>query len=954
MLGPLRINEIVSSNDGVWVDEAGETDDVIELVNTGDERVWLDEFTLGDEDDEETRLPAIPLAPGERAVFFADGTTEQGDMHLPFKVSATDGEQVYLRDRDGTLRDRFTIPALDVDASYARFPDGVGDPITCRYATPGRSNGETCGPPPRDVGGEPPTYQPFAWPDPFPARNGPLAISELALRPASFVELVNVTQSPVALAGFSLRLAPTGPGLPWPTSTEGVALPLEGELAPGARIAVPVATADVAAIAATEHFEGVATLFEGTEARERVDFMAWPEGTVLARLPANHDRFALCRGETRGQPNDTCEPIASRPVPGRLRHLYTPGDYAALAAGGTEIGQRAVKVIVDMQAGDVVHLLGSRAWDLHYTFVRELIDHEQHLDRCDPAQNSVFYRGWSLFSRQQYGEPETRRYLLGTLVEHTGTEYHTLDFETGDAILPTYMRRAFFAIAPHLDAPELWAIRPQSAAQDAKVRSIEGTVPIVAENAPLRDVTMQPLTPAVGFGLLLYVPAGELDRAPLGRDVIVVTDDVPNDIPLVGGLITEAIQTPLSHVNVLSRGRGTPNMSLRGARTHDMLAPNFDQLVRLEVTESGFDVRRAEPSEAEAFWAERRPTGPRLVPRSDTSVRGVIPLENMSRADIPSIGGKAAQFAELMNIVSTRPGCEGPIPVPRDAFAIPLVHYMEHFAASGAESILAELLADETFRTDPLARGQGLARLRQAILDHPVDAALLAEVEDAVRARFGTERVRFRSSSNIEDLQEFNGAGLYTSTSGDIDDDERRVDDAIRTVWASLWRQRAYDEREEANVEQTAAAMGVLCHLAHLGEVANGIAVSRDIFDPTRGDIYYFNLQIGEASVANPAPGVATEELLYRWGRDPRVVHQGRSSLTQFDVMDTAELDRAACTIASIHDAFRRIIDPLSQNRWFAVDIEFKLVRDGRGLVIKQARPYSFGDAEIPADCREF
>ena len=44
------------------------------------------------------------------------------------------------------------------------------------------------------------------------------------------------------------------------------------------------------------------------------------------------------------------------------------------------------------------------------------------------------------------------------------------------------------------------------------------------------------------------------------------TDDVPNDIPLVGGLITEAFQTPLAHVNVLSQNRGTPNAGLAGAR----------------------------------------------------------------------------------------------------------------------------------------------------------------------------------------------------------------------------------------------------------------------------------------------------------------------------------------------------------------------------------------------------
>ena len=56
-----------------------------------------------------------------------------------------------------------------------------------------------------------------------------------------------------------------------------------------------------------------------------------------------------------------------------------------------------------------------------------------------------------------------------------------------------------------------------------------------------------------------------LDDLRQGR-MIVLTDDVPNDIPFVGGLITEAFQTPLAHVNVLSQNRGTPNAALLNAR----------------------------------------------------------------------------------------------------------------------------------------------------------------------------------------------------------------------------------------------------------------------------------------------------------------------------------------------------------------------------------------------------
>jgi hypothetical protein len=70
--------------------------------------------------------------------------------------------------------------------------------------------------------------------------------------------------------------------------------------------------------------------------------------------------------------------------------------------------------------------------------------------------------------------------------------------------------------------------------------------------------------------------------------------------------------------------------------------------------------------------------------------------------------------------------------------------------------------------------------------------------------------------------------------------------------------------------------------------------------------------------------------------------------------MTTEELRAASCQLNEIHKYFQRLIDPDQENRWFAVDIELKLLGEERELLVKQARPYSFGRVEIPQDCREF
>jgi hypothetical protein len=325
---------------------------------------------------------------------------------------------------------------------------------------------------------------------------------------------------------------------------------------------------------------------------------------------------------------------------------------------------------------------------------------------------------------------------------------------------------------------------------------------------------------------------------------------------------------------------------------------------------------------------------------------------------LPAIGAKAAQLAELGHVMAYGANCYGPIPVPDQSFAIPLSYYIDHFERSGAKAELEAAMQDAKFRVDLRARDAALAHVRQKILDAPVDVDLMRELEAAILQRWGRGRLRFRSSSNTEDLSGFNGAGLYESIPAEIGDSERPIDGALRQVWASLWLTRAYDEREFGRIDQSQVAMGVLVHPSFKSERANVIAISRDVLDPTRSDIHYLNAQQGEASVANPAPGVTTEQLIHHWRAVPNtpvIEYQAKSSLTRgVNVLTLDDVLKISCRLAAVHDYFQVKLDPQYQNRWFAMDVEIKIVGPQREVVFKQARPYSFGRAMRPADCREF
>ena len=962
--GKLVINELMSDNDAAWIDEAGEVGDYIEIANIGGEPAQLGDYALRSASGKDYEFPARELAAGGFLIIFADDDEDQGELHAPWKLSAK-GEHVSLIERaSGREIDSVELPALGVNDAYARYPSGHGEFQICRYASPERDNGTSCEPPAPPELPEESTWADYTWPKNWPNARGPLVLSELALHPARFIEVLNIGKDEVALDDYTLQLDPTGPGVPWPRPKDSPALawPAQRTLAPGERAVIEVSEQASAAIEADPVFEGVATLFGRNGAViDRVDFMRWPSGAALSRWPESSARLRFCAQTSKGKANDSaCDPLQKRDVGDRVRHLYTPGDYAALAEGETNLGLQGVKFIIDTAMGDAVHLLSTRAWALHYTFIRERIDHDPPLNRCDTAQANEFYNGWSGFSEREYVAVETRRYLLGTLDRYSGSDLRTLDFAIGDMISAPQMLHAFFGAVRNLDAEpaDAWSLHPTEPRQATEMRLIEGSAPIVAANAPFRNLRYQPLTEGVAFGTLRYLPAQEFERSTLGQDTIVVTDAVPNDLPFVSGLITEAFQTPLAHVNVLSQNRGTPNMALRDARKDDRVAPLLDTLVRLSVSSAGFELRMASAEEVDAFVRMREPKTERVAPRRDLSVRGVVDLATSSLTDLPAIGAKAAQLAQLGRIYVDDVRCAGPMPVPKNSFAIPLAHYADHFERSGARELLAQAMGDASFRVDAARREQVLAEVRQRILETPVDPELLREIEAAIAARFGKERVRFRSSSNTEDLPGFNGAGLYESLSVALGDPERRPEDGLRTVWASLWNTRAFDEREFGHIDQSQVAMGVLVHQTFRSERANVIAISRDILDPTRADIYYLNAQEGEASVANPAPGVATEQLIHHWRPiygTPEIEYQAKSSLSHgSDVLSLRDVQAISCRLQAVHNHFQARLDPGFENRWFAMDVEIKLVGPQRDVVFKQARPYSFGRTDRPADCREF
>jgi len=142
------INEFSAASS--WVtDEAGDTEDWIELLNTGTQAVDLAGLYITDKLSSKLKFQIkngvggeTMIAPGEYKVLWADEDVQQGALHLGFKLSA-DGEELGLYQKienTVTALDEVTFDANPLNVSYARIPDATGPFMTTTILTPGAAN----------------------------------------------------------------------------------------------------------------------------------------------------------------------------------------------------------------------------------------------------------------------------------------------------------------------------------------------------------------------------------------------------------------------------------------------------------------------------------------------------------------------------------------------------------------------------------------------------------------------------------------------------------------------------------------------------------------------------------------------------------------------------------------------------------------------------------------------
>lgn len=494
------------------------------------------------------------------------------------------------------------------------------------------------------------------------------------------------------------------------------------------------------------------------------------------------------------------------------------------------------------------------------------------------------------------------------------------------------------------------------------------------------DIPYQIMNKGTAYGTLRKLTAAELDTAIVSSHDILILETLPAEIPLVAATISKDAQTPLSHVNLAAQARKTPNIAFNGNELPDSLLALCGKLVMLEVKSNSYTIREATLEEAQAFWNKNVREQKTLS--FDLSDSGLVDFANLNFKFSKSVGVKAANLAELHKLL--------PENTP-DGFAVPFYHY-SHFMdyaqvteelcgrsfedcgkegraseictqvknacvsalqlAQGTESAetskfatlrsyIENLIAREDFVTD--------TRLREAVLDNirymfkhiPVDKDFGDALDAKVRTLYGEAGVRLRSSTNSEDLEDFNGAGLYKSVKATAREKDLPSDE-IRKVWASVWSFKAFEERTLWNINHMSVQMAVAVHEAYPDEVANGVIITQNIADYSVAGIYA-NIQVGETSITNPEGGELPEIISIIPSPPPArgvqsVLLQHSSLCPDSLILTDGEIYSLYQFVLKIQNRFAVLYDVYSDA--LALDIEFKVMGEDRKLIFKQVRPY--------------
>lgn len=425
----------------------------------------------------------------------------------------------------------------------------------------------------------------------------------------------------------------------------------------------------------------------------------------------------------------------------------------------------------------------------------------------------------------------------------------------------------------------------------------------VYEGAGFRMMTMVEATEATqvyskgwAYGRIVKVPAAQIDaeyaNGGLKTTDILFTDGIPAEIPVLAGIISSAPATPNAHVAILAKSFQIPFVYTRDEQVLARVESVVGKEALLKISGNDFwgnvEVAPLALSSADrtALKTLKTPEGLKFPEKkSYRTAAGKIskPVTAMLKTDAHYFGGKAVNF-KVLSLAT-------PDNYPKEAIGLSFDvwdGFMDGAKIDG-KSVREYVALETAGLTFPPANvlelKAKLKDIRERIKKADFPAELRTEVVQVLKdAQFASDRkIRFRSSTNVEDGESFSGAGLYDSFSGCLGDEgssatvsacaaqagpedgddsnkPKPVTKAVKKVFASFFNDNAFIERLRRGVKPQEVGMAMAVHYSFPdeGELANGVITTEPHDNFTEALVVS---QVGAESVTNPALGSGPEKV---------------------------------------------------------------------------------------------
>ncbi|MDB5679465.1 MAG: pyruvate, phosphate dikinase [Sphingomonas bacterium] len=445
-----------------------------------------------------------------------------------------------------------------------------------------------------------------------------------------------------------------------------------------------------------------------------------------------------------------------------------------------------------------VHWINTRQYRFHFDFLQS-----RYLTLADSAT----------FNTANYSNAD-RRFVLGAVVRYPRLARYGVELWEGDVVEPALLTAMMTQLQATFHAP--LTFKPNSDQQRAA--AAKAGLPTIGIEEAYGSREQLVLNRGKAVGRLVLVGEGEEDALLPGDIALLRT--TPIRMPPVAGIVSATFTTPINHVSLLAKTWGIPNVYRADADR--LWAALAGKQVVLDAAGATVTLRLA--TAAEVRKAEQA-QGARAIraPRADLAYTGLPALADQTASWVNRTGTKAANLGTVAAM--TRRSSAG-FTVP-PGFSVPFAFYDRFVAANGVGGDIEAFLKDPR-RSDPAWRARALAALRARFAGGHVPEADIAAIAARRSALLGDKGVFVRSSTNAEDLPGFNGAGLYDTVPNVTGRDALAA--ALKTVWGSLWNDRAYLAREKARIDHRAVRAAVLIQIGIDADAA-GVMTTVDPFD---------------------------------------------------------------------------------------------------------------------------